>query len=180
MIRYRTDIESAIITAILRIGYLYQKSSIFSMQSPGSTKTFPIVLTYKVVDFTEGQLWSAVHLATGVVCASAPIYKPLWSQISHSFAEIRKRYQFSLSSLFGKSSKPKSSNTGSVTYISLSDGYQTGSSSSRVETGEAHKDGQSTYIVEGVQSQKRNGLSMVPGTGILRSQQFEVSSAPSQ
>lgn len=145
----------AIITSIIRLANLYQKSSIF-------------------VDFSDGQFWSAVHLATGVVCASAPIYKPLWAPLAHTLAEIRKRYNFSLRSLLGRRSgrrsKPNSSNPVSLEYVSLGDGYKT--SSTLNTTAEAHKDGGNIYTVEGAQPQE------VHATGILRSQQFENISAP--
>ena len=62
------------------------------------------------VNFTQGELWTNIHLGTAIVCASLPTYRPLFSRLSVVTASIRSRFTSMFSSRRPlQSSKPSGS-----------------------------------------------------------------------
>lgn len=75
----------AIITDIVRIAFIYQPHN-------------------KYVNFTNGELWSNIHVCVSIVCACLTVFRPLMVKIATITENIQKFY----SSLRGRSSRSSS------------------------------------------------------------------------
>ncbi|KAI1772028.1 hypothetical protein F4818DRAFT_427401 [Hypoxylon cercidicola] len=76
----------AIVTCILRLVYVYEPNAEF-------------------VSFSDSEFWTRIHIATAILCASLPVYKPIRTQIGNLVVRLRDRYGSSLRFLHSYSTR---------------------------------------------------------------------------
>ncbi len=77
----------------MRIALVYVphsgSSKSISITSPGYSGALIDIVS---VRFTQGELWTNIHLGTAIVCASLPTYRPLFTRLAVATASIRSRF----------------------------------------------------------------------------------------